>query len=329
MEETRHITGSATPAVGTAPVQLGYRGRRTAASPAAVLGRGLSAVRSRLRIAAFGVTGFVGGMFGGLLGIGGGSAIAPLLLLGTTLRPAQVSGTTLASVLVISTVGSGTYASLGHLNLGLAMPIALGSVAGSVLGAQTSRRLSMGLMVGIFVAILPYFAVKEFWPSLAAPVIATHVISLVLLGLATGFLSGLLGISGASLVVPSLVGFFLIDHHAAQGIAMSVAVADSAAGALTHARNGNINYRILLYMAPPALVAAVAGALLSDSLSHTALRYLFGAFILTVWAMMLIRLVQDMARRRATASRRSPVDVDGSTADRLTAVNDARRPARV
>ena len=53
-----------------------------------------------------------------------------------------------------------------------------------------------------------------------------RVVPLVLLGLGTGILSGLLGISGASLLVPSLVGFFLIDHHAAQGIAMSVALAD-------------------------------------------------------------------------------------------------------
>lgn len=43
--------------------------------------------------------GLTGGLAGGLLGIGGGSAIAPLLLLTGSLRPAQVSGTTLATVL--------------------------------------------------------------------------------------------------------------------------------------------------------------------------------------------------------------------------------------
>ena len=64
--------------------------------------------------------GLLGGMAGGLLGIGGGSVVAPLLLIATTLRPAQVAGTTLATVLVISAVGSGAYASLGHLDMGLA-----------------------------------------------------------------------------------------------------------------------------------------------------------------------------------------------------------------
>ena len=104
--------------------------------------------------------GSVGGLFGGLLGIGGGSAIAPLLLLVGALRPAQVSGTTLASVLFISSVGSVAYGSLGHLNIGIALPIALGSVLGSVIGALTARRLSMRLMLGLFLFLLPYFAIK-------------------------------------------------------------------------------------------------------------------------------------------------------------------------
>lgn len=252
-----------------------------------------SSAPSAIKALIFRLIGLIGGMFGGLLGIGGGSAIAPLLLIVGTWRPAEVSGTTLATVLMISIVGSGAYASLGYLNLGLAWPIAIGSVVGSILGAVMAKRLSMRIMIGMFLVILPYFAVKEVWPSLAAPEIATSTASLVALGTGTGFLSGLLGISGASLVVPSLVGFFLIEHHAAQGIAMSVALADSIAGTATHARAGNIHYRVLLYMAVPAIVAAVAGAFLSYSLSSSVLGKLFGLFMITIWAIMMVRWLKD------------------------------------
>ena len=236
-------------------------------------------------------------MFGGLLGIGGGSAIAPMLLLMVgSLRPAQVSGTTLATVLVISAFGSGAYASFGQVNLALAWPIAMGTVGGTVLGALMARRLSMGVMVAMFLVILPYFAIKEFWPSFASPVIGTNLMPLAALGFATGTLSGLLGISGASLVVPSLVAFFLIDHHAAQGIAISVALADSLAGTITHARQGNIHYRVLLYLAVPALVGVLSGVLLSQVLSSFVLRNLFGTFVVLVWSMMLLRLVLQLVR---------------------------------
>ena len=243
------------------------------------------------------------GLVGGLLGIGGGSLIAPLLLLVGNLRPAQISGTTLATVVVISLVGSGAYASLGHLNLGLAWPIAMGSVVGSVIGALSAKRLSMGLMLAIFLVILPYFALKELWPSSAAPAIGANLVLLGMLGLATGILSGLLGISGASLVVPSLVGFFLINHHEAQGIAMGVALADSLAGALTHARARNINYRLLPYLATPALFGALGGALLSNSFSGSALRIIFGVSLVAVWVMMLARPIKDSVRNRCVSKR--------------------------
>ena len=164
-----------------------------------------------------------------------------------------------------------------------------------------SKRLSIGVMTLMFLAILPYFALKEFWPSLAAPDIPLTTLSLVFLGFAAGVLGGLLGISGASLVVPSLVAFFLIDHHAAQGIAMSVALADSVAGVITHARQGNVNYRALMSLAPIALVAALTGALLSHYLPEPALRILFGGFMTAVSLMMLGRLVWGLIERRSVA----------------------------
>ena len=273
-------------------------GPRTAAPPTFPSTGYRTRAASGLTARLYSAIGLLGGIFGGLLGIGGGSAIAPLLLLVGTLRPAQIAGTTLATVLVISAVGSGAYASLGHVDFGLVWPIAVGSVAGSVLGPLSARRVSTRLMVTIFLTILPYFAVKEFWPSLGAPDIASTGFALAVLGFATGYVGGLIGVGGASILVPSLVGFFLIDHHAAQGIAIAVALADSAAGVATHARAGNINYRVLAYLAPPALIAALAAAFLSHSLPSSVLRNLFGAFVVAIWLMMLARFVWDFILSR-------------------------------
>ena len=244
--------------------------------------------------------GLIGGLFGGLLGIGGGSAIAPLLLLSGKLSPARISGTTLATVLLVAVVGSGAYASLGHMNLGLVWPIATGSAAGAVLGAMMAKRLSTLRMIGLFLLILPYFAVKEFWPSLAAPSVATNIATLGALGLGAGIMGGLLGISGASILVPSLVAFFTIDHHAAQGVAITVALSDSLAGVATHARAGNIDYRVLAYLAVPAVVAALIGALVSNSLPSSVLSILFGSFLTAIWLLMLTRFVKERLRDRKT-----------------------------
>lgn len=255
-----------------------------------------------LKALPFCLIGLLGGTLAGLLGIGGGLVIAPLLLLVGLLRPAQVSGTTLATVLVTSVVGSGAYASLGHLDLGVAWPIAIGSVFGCVLGALAAKRLSTRMMSILFLLILPYFAIKEFWPSFVGPVLSANMVALPILGFATGLLSGLLGIGGASLVVPSLVGFFLFEHHAAQGIAMSVALVDSLAGVVTHARERNINFRALFYLAVPGCVATMAAAFLSHSLSGPVLRNLFALFVTTIWLAMAVHLIRSSARKRSIAA---------------------------
>ena len=212
--------------------------------------------------------GFIGGLFGGLLGIGGGSAVAPLLLLSGKLRPAQISGTALTPVLVIAAVGPTAYATFGHVDLKFAWRIAMGSAIGSVLGALLARRLSMPLMTGIFLLLMPYFAIKELWPSLAAPAIVASAMSLATLGLASGVLSSPPGISAAGLVVPSLVAFFLIDHVAARGVAISVALNDSMAGVIAHWRTGNVDYDVFRRQAPLALI---------------------GAFLVMVWLVTLSR----------------------------------------
>ena len=59
-------------------------------------------------------------------------------------------------------------------------------------------------MLLVFLIILPYFAAKELFPSLQAPALGAGLLSLGILGFATGFMSGLLGLSGASLSPSSI-----------------------------------------------------------------------------------------------------------------------------
>ena len=55
---------------------------------------------------------------------------------------------------------------------------------------------------------------------------------------------------------------------------------------------------MLLYLAIPAVMASVGGAILSDHLTTSALRYIFAVFMVAVWATLLARLAKDWLRGR-------------------------------
>jgi uncharacterized protein len=105
------------------------------------------------------VVGLSVGLLSGLLGIGGGPLLMPLLVTFGRLPVRKAIGTSLGVVLISFMVGTARYGSLGQVNLYLAMTILVGSSAGVQLGAALSQRLQLkrlrsGFCFVIFLVIL-------------------------------------------------------------------------------------------------------------------------------------------------------------------------------
>jgi len=85
--------------------------------------------------------GAAAGMVAGLMGVGGGIFLVPLLVgvLGVTQH--QAHGTSLAVIAPIALVGAITYALLGHMDWALIVGLALGGLVGAVLGARLMTRV--------------------------------------------------------------------------------------------------------------------------------------------------------------------------------------------
>lgn len=89
-----------------------------------------------------GLIGLAGGVLSGLFGIGGGLVIVPALILLLGMTPKQAAGTSLAAlVLPVGILGALEYFRAGHVDLRLAMLIAVGLLIGAFVGA----RLAIGL----------------------------------------------------------------------------------------------------------------------------------------------------------------------------------------
>jgi uncharacterized membrane protein YfcA len=85
--------------------------------------------------------GFGVGFLSGLLGIGGGVALMPVLIYGLGFPIREAAGTGILLLIFTVMVGTVEHALAGHVQLSVALPLLLGSSLGAQLGAITTHRL--------------------------------------------------------------------------------------------------------------------------------------------------------------------------------------------
>jgi hypothetical protein len=120
------------------------------------------------------------------------------------------------------------------------------------------------------------------------PVDPLTVLTLLAIGLAAGFLAGLLGVGGGILLVPAMVLLLGFDQHVAQGTSLVVIVPAAMIGTWTHYRRGTIRPRDALLVAAGGVVGAAIGSLSALSIDDTLLQRGFAVVLLVVAVRMLI-----------------------------------------
>ncbi len=86
-------------------------------------------------------SGSVAGLLSGLLGVGGGFVMVPVLQRYTDLEMDSIVPTSLAVIALVSVTGVASSAIAGHLNWSVALPFSLGGVTGMIGGRQVARLL--------------------------------------------------------------------------------------------------------------------------------------------------------------------------------------------
>jgi uncharacterized membrane protein YfcA len=106
--------------------------------------------------AVVGLVGLINGILAGLLGIGGGICLIPIMLYGFGFEIRKVAGTGIIVVILVAILGTIESARAGHVHLGLAMTAMIGSVISAQIGADLTRTLpkrvlSRGLAVVLLI----------------------------------------------------------------------------------------------------------------------------------------------------------------------------------
>jgi uncharacterized membrane protein YfcA len=99
--------------------------------------------------------GIAGGVLSGLLGVGGGIVMVPLLVLWTAYGQRDAHALSLGAIIPISLAGVITFGAAGKVHLGEAVALAAGSIAGARIGAGALARIEerrLKLVFGLFLA---------------------------------------------------------------------------------------------------------------------------------------------------------------------------------
>ena len=120
------------------------------------------------------VGGAAAGVFGSLLGLGGGILIVPLLNLGFGLPLRQAVAVSLVSVIVTSSASAAVYLQRHVANLRLGMTLELFSASGAFVGGLVAFLINEQLLAALFAALMIWVAFsmarRKDPPKVAVPV---------------------------------------------------------------------------------------------------------------------------------------------------------------
>lgn len=109
----------------------------------------------------------------------------------------------------------------------------------------------------------------------------------LLVGVAVGIISGIVGIGGGILFIPALVWLFGMSQHKAQGTSLGALLAPVGLFAfMEYYRNGNADLRIALLLAAGFLVGGYFGAAAAQHIPELWLRRAFAVMLVVVGARM-------------------------------------------
>ena len=116
----------------------------------------------------------------------------------------------------------------------------------------------------------------------------TSVLLYLLLGLAAGIISGLIGVGGGIIIIPALIFLFGFSQHQAQGTTLALLVPPiGLLAAWTYYQQGYVDLKVAGYMCVGFFLGGLLGAKFAVGLSNTVLERVFGVALLLISLKMI------------------------------------------
>jgi uncharacterized membrane protein YfcA len=115
------------------------------------------------------------------------------------------------------------------------------------------------------------------------------ILILIVIGIITGVMAGMLGIGGAIIMIPALVFLLGISQQTAQGTSLAVMLPPvGIIAAYNYYQAGHVNIKFAIILAVFFLLGSYFGSKMALTIPQNVLKKIFGILLLLIAAKMLL-----------------------------------------
>ena len=219
------------------------------------------------------IAGFIASFFSGLLGIGGGIVLTPVLLYAPQLVGAHVlsvkivTGLTVVQAISGSVLGAARHRAYGNVSTRLVLLMGPPGAVASLIGAFISRDASDQFLLGVF-AVFSFFGAVLLVLTPRTREAATEDVRVnrpLAIGLAIviGGFGGMVGIGAIAFIVAALVYFLRVPPRVAIGSSLGIGLFGAVAALIGKAATSQIDPELAAIVVAAAVAGSPLGAWVS------------------------------------------------------------------
>lgn len=241
----------------------------------------------------------------GLIGGGGSILTVPVLVYLFAQSPIEATLYSLFIVGLSSAVGANTYVRNKLVKVKNALAFAVPSIVSIlltrnfILPSLPERLFSVGdfvltkdaFLLVLFAVLMIFASIKMIVPSSlkADTTQGENLLMLALNGFGVGFITGLIGVGGGFLIIPSLVLLAKLEMKEAVGTSLFIIALNSLIGFFGSLRGVEVAWLFLFLISALAIVGIFIGTSLAHRIDGNRLKPMFGWFVLVMGVFVLLK----------------------------------------
>jgi len=243
------------------------------------------------------------GFLSGLLGIGGGIVMFPLLLyvpplLGFSgIDVKSITGLTMIQGFFSALAAIFYYNKNALVNKSLVLTLGFSLFLSSLIGALVSKKIPDGPLLMVFATLALIAAAMMLIPrsyhqdELTEEHVVFHKTTAIVIGIVLGFSIGLVGQGGAFILIPTMLYVLKIPLRVALGSTLAIGLFSSSAGLVGKIATSQVPFLMALPLLAGAIPSARFGSIVGKKTNTQFLRWLLAAIIFAtavkVWSAII------------------------------------------